>query len=125
MQVGPDGAFYVMNYAGYFSTLNTTSIVRISYKGTCRPEVSISIADRIGPSGSLLEIQGSRVSVGALARSELKVRDMNGRTVYSERLQGTKEFDLAPMLRGKGGVYAVSLASGANVLSRKVVLDGL
>jgi glucose/arabinose dehydrogenase len=125
MQVGPDGAFYIMNYSGYFSTLNTTAIVRISYKGTCRPDVTISVADRIGPSGSLLEIQGSRVSVGAAAQSDLKVRDMNGRTVYSERLQGMKEFDLAPMLRGKGGVYAVSLASGANVLSRKVVLDGL
>jgi cytochrome c len=122
--VGPDGAFYAMNYAGYFSTVAATAIVRIEYKGTCRPDVTISVADRVGPQGSMLEVQGTRINVGSLAESDLLVRDMTGRTVFKERIKGLKEFDLAPALRGRAGVYAVTLAGGSSVLTRKVMIGG-
>jgi cytochrome c len=36
-QAGPDGALYVINYAGWFNSTSETSIQRISYHGPCRP----------------------------------------------------------------------------------------
>ena len=39
LQQGPDGALYVINYAGYFSATGQTSIVRIAYEGDCRPSL--------------------------------------------------------------------------------------
>ncbi|MDB5106541.1 MAG: hypothetical protein JWP91_4230 [Fibrobacteres bacterium] len=120
--VGPDGAFYVVNYSGYFSTVSTTAIVRIEYKGTCRP-VGIR-ADARAADGGLLDIRGSRLSVRAAWPSELLVRDMAGRTVYSERIAGASEVDLASLVNGKAGLYAVTLASGTSVLSRRVMVGG-
>lgn len=37
IEQGPDGALYVINYAGYFNATAQTSIVRIAYAGDCRP----------------------------------------------------------------------------------------
>ncbi len=39
VQMGPDGAMYVINYgsAGYFAFDQNTSIVKITYTGTCHP----------------------------------------------------------------------------------------
>lgn len=36
-QAGPDGALYVINYAGWFNANAETAIARIAYTGTCRP----------------------------------------------------------------------------------------
>ncbi|MDB5047126.1 MAG: cytochrome c class [Fibrobacteres bacterium] len=126
-QVGPDGAFYVVNYAGYFSTISTTAIVRIEYNGTCRPPVDNSIAIRrpMAPGGALMDVAGSRIAVRSELPSELKVTDMSGRSVFSQRTVGQQEFDLAPAVHGRAGLYAVTLATGSSVISRKVLLDGL
>jgi cytochrome c len=123
MLVGPDGAFYAMNYAGYFSTVAQTAIMRIEYKGSCRPvgiragEAKLALRDR-------LDIQGSRVSVRGQGVSELKVMDMAGRTVFSEAVNGEKVFELSSLMAGKAGLYAVSLSDGSSALSRKVLLAG-
>ena len=122
-QVGPDGAFYVMNYSGYFSTVSTTAIMRLEYKGACRPVGLKEVAAK-AVQGPRLEVQGSRLRVGSDGLSELSVRDVSGRTVYATSILGGKDFDLSPLLRGKTGLYAVTLKSGASVLARKVLLDG-
>lgn len=36
-QAGPDGALYVINYAGWFNANSETAITRIAYAGNCRP----------------------------------------------------------------------------------------
>lgn len=38
-QAGPDGAFYVLNYAGNYSTPLEAGLIRIEYTGDCRPTV--------------------------------------------------------------------------------------
>jgi cytochrome c len=43
MKFGPDGALYVINYAGWFSADAATSIQRIDYKGTCLPNTPNAI----------------------------------------------------------------------------------
>jgi hypothetical protein len=57
-------------------------------------------------------------------RSRLEVRDMAGRTVFAESVFGEKDFDPAPMARGRAGLYAVSHATEGARLTRKVFLDG-
>jgi cytochrome c len=37
LQIGPDGALYIINYAGWFNSSKSTTILRIDYMGTCRP----------------------------------------------------------------------------------------
>lgn len=73
-------------------------------------------------SKSLLDMAGSRLFVSPDLPADLKVIEMAGRVVLSERVSGRKEFDLAPAARGRAGLYPVTLTSGSSVLSRKVLL---
>jgi cytochrome c len=38
LETGPDGALYIINYAGWFNSNENTNIARIEYVGDCRPE---------------------------------------------------------------------------------------
>jgi cytochrome c len=37
MKFGPDGALYIINYAGWFSAASETAILRMEYTGSCLP----------------------------------------------------------------------------------------
>ncbi len=46
LKYGPDGALYIINYAGWFGADAATSIQRVDYNGAC---TSVGIASRPGP----------------------------------------------------------------------------
>ncbi len=59
MKFGPDGALYVLNYAGWFSAEASTSIQRIEYTGSCLPAATSTI--RFSPSDLQREAVRQRV----------------------------------------------------------------
>jgi cytochrome c len=122
-QVGPDGAFYAVNYAGYFSTVDATAIVRIEYNGTCRPPSAYSSAIAVpGKAEGGFSINGSLVSVGFEGESQLEVRDLGGRTWFSRRVQGGAALDLSGAFKARPGLYVVTLSSGRATYSKKALL---
>ena len=88
-QAGPDGAMYVVNYAGYRTVTVNTGIVRIEYTGTCRPalpklEKATGLA--ANPSSRLPDKEGVRefrrtLSVTFRGSHGVELRDLRGRAV--------------------------------------------
>jgi cytochrome c len=123
-KVGPDGAMYIINYAGNYGPSDQSSIVRIEYTGTCRPEVKPASALRAGRALEArdLSISGSEVAILREGISELRVWDPRGRILFKRVVLGGETIDLAGLMRNRPGVYGVTLAAGGGSLARKWVL---
>jgi cytochrome c len=124
-KLGPDGALYIMNYAGSYGPSDLSSIVRIEYTGICRPEVQPPVA--VNPGRRLMAhgftLSGSRIRVDLGGESRLSVRDAAGRLSYSRVVRPGDRFDLADEMRHRPGVYAVTLlADGAESAPELMVL---
>jgi hypothetical protein len=120
MQVGPDGAMYVINYAAWFGPATTTSIVRIDYTGTCRPVIATAIAPE--RPRALVKARGMVLEVEAEGAYTLLIGDVRGRTLASFRGEGSGRFDLAGLLGNRPGVYAAKVATSRGVSLQNVVL---
>ena len=127
MKMGPDGAMYVINYAGWFGPATTTSIQRIEYTGTCRPAVVTAIAPGNGPvtgsekdhglraSGMMVEVEGSGDHV-------LRIGDLRGRALATFTGSGPGRYDLSEKVGNRAGLYTARLTSGRNTVSKTVFL---
>ncbi len=98
-QTGPDGAFYFVNYAGYRDWTSKTGIVRVTYKGTCRPDVDLGpktvALTHIAAPGSMLRVDGARVSFQVPGHHILEVKDLAGRSLAAFRGEGYASYDLS------------------------------
>ncbi|MDB5106339.1 MAG: secreted glycosyl hydrolase [Fibrobacteres bacterium] len=123
-KVGPDGAFYLMNYAGNYNSVTATAIVRIDYTGTCRPDVTPPTSRRtirlLRPES--LRIEGLRVRVHPDAEAVLRVWDVNGRVWLEETMSGPREYDLGRLLGRRPGLYGLTLSSDQGSLVRKMLV---
>jgi cytochrome c len=93
MEMGPDGALYVLNYSGYRSTTPTSGILRIAYTGSCRPAV-LPVAfgrDLRAPS---IRLSGGRVNISSGGPHRAEIRDLSGRLVWSRQGRGPAVYDL-------------------------------
>jgi cytochrome c len=134
-KVGPDGAFYLMNYAGNYGPSDATAIVRIEYTGTCRPEIQPPVALRQGrgqgpfASGGSVDpegaggfsLAGSQAVILQPGPSELRVCDPAGKTVFARRVRGGERVELKG-LGCKSGVYAVVWSDGRSMTTRMTAL---
>lgn len=124
IEQGPDGALYVINYAGYFNATAQTSLVRISYTGSCRPALPklektpgsglrrYARADRGTGTEThtlgwdrRLRLRPGTVSVEAFA--------MDGKRAWSGRPDAGKEWIAVPERLGRG-VFQVRMRNGAS-----------
>jgi hypothetical protein len=112
-QAGPDGAFYLANYgAANFATGSNTSIVKISYKGTCRPtdlkleKVPVGIHTR----GMVTTPSGWLINLGT-SRSILVPGGVQGLQLYD--LSGKKVWDSGHLKTGESFWLPAQLPSGA------------
>ena len=123
MQIGPDGALYVVNYAGYRTVTANTSIVRIEYTGSCRPADITGVMARSGaaPGPRLDVLPGGELSVGVAATGAftLEVLDIRGRSVASRSGKGESRLRLEEVRNP--GVYILRAVSADGVASRKIV----
>jgi cytochrome c len=93
---GPDGALYVVNY-GFenFTTGNNTSIMKISYTGTCRPatpklETPVGIAESrsdLSPrrTGYLINLGAGNLIKVPYGMAGIELYDISGKQVWSLR----------------------------------------
>jgi cytochrome c len=123
-QVGPDGAFYAVNYAGYFSTVDNTAIVRIEYKGTCRPisKYSTSLASNQSRISEKWSVKGLSVQVWIGKESVLEVRDLAGRSLFNHRVRVDGEYALPEGFKQRPGLYLVSLITGTERQTKQAFL---
>lgn len=113
-KVGPDGAFYIINYAGFYGPSDATTIVRIEYTGTCRPPIvpPVSIYEEgMRPRSGGLEFKGSRIGILVEGGVELRITDMRGKPVRSLRVGVGTSFPVSG-LGLAAGLYAALLVDG-------------
>jgi cytochrome c len=122
MEMGPDGALYVMHYGGYRTNSAATGIFRIEYRGTCRPG-SVSLAFRrereARPSAARLE--GSLLHVLPAGAHRVEVRDASGRLVWSRLGRDAAVYDLADAATSAGGIRILSVTAAGERFVRKLV----
>lgn len=128
-QTGPDGAFYVVSYAGYRTSTSATAIIRIDYNGTCRPalpklETPSAIASArtgagIGPEIGLLPGRELSLAVKSAGPFALRLRDLSGK-VLAER-GGTGSMHVTFGEARAAGVYLVTVAGREGSRTLKLV----
>lgn len=126
-QQGPDGALYVLNYGGYFSSTAATALVRLEYHGSCRPESVTGLAEPQRLGRTSLEAFGFTLAVEDAGEHRLQVADLRGHVLAEFRGSGQARYDLAPSLGGRPGLYAVRLETRTKTrseISSRMVLLG-
>jgi glucose/arabinose dehydrogenase len=90
LQLGPDGALYYLNYAGWASTSPQTRIGRLEYTGSCRPSTPVPVLPTaIGPKPATGYGLVAPVLAGGLLRLPAGYRgvelfDLSGKSVFRE-----------------------------------------
>ena len=121
MQMGPDGALYIMNYAGWFGPATGTGIVRIEYTGACRIPVGIGQAP-IAPAQRGFRTMGWTVAVASTGAHALDLADLRGRSVASFHGEGPALHDAAAVPGIRAGAYIATLRTASGSESRRIVL---
>ncbi len=121
MKMGPDGALYVIQYAGWFNAGTTTGILRIDYSGTCRPELPTAVVPSLMRNPGFRSM-GMSIDITAPGHHALRVSDLRGRCLADFGGEGAHRYDLAAVLAHRGGTYLVRLETSRGTESRRVVL---
>ncbi|MDB5047401.1 MAG: hypothetical protein JWO30_472 [Fibrobacteres bacterium] len=117
-QTGPDGAFYFVNYAGYRDFTSKTGIVRIVYKGTCRPTTTNAFSKPAWVDRDV-QLLGSVVSISAAGSHTLQVKDLAGRLLESRSGRGRASYDLAGIRNA--GLCVVTVATEQGSFAWKMI----
>ncbi len=120
LNMGTDGALYVINYAGYRTTSAATGLYRVEYRGTCRPSTPI-LPDLRAGARNLLELRGLEVSVLTSGNHSLEVRDLQGKTVAFRQGKGQARYSFSDLKTP--GVYLLNFSSAEGKAARKLVKD--
>jgi cytochrome c len=126
VQGGPDGALYVVNYNGWYTTVPTTSIGRFEYNGTCRPtepklERAVGVGVTYVPDKNLpgVQIEGLSVTIGNSGMHKVRLLDLSGKELSVQTGSGIARYAL-PVTAG-AGMRIVQVQTTAGVVSRRVV----
>jgi cytochrome c len=90
-EIGPEGALYVLEYGGFFSSTTSTRISRMEYTGKCLPDQPLAAAPRPrfdGPRAALfasLDAALSREVVLPPGISGFRLYDLAGHSVWEYR----------------------------------------
>ncbi|MDB5106614.1 MAG: hypothetical protein JWP91_4303 [Fibrobacteres bacterium] len=118
-QAGPDGAFYIVNYAGSRSTTKETGIMKIEYTGPCLPKDGPSalhpreealMGTEVTDDGIVFRLPGAHV---------VKVLDVAGRLADLRIGSGPARYAFAGIR--KPGVYVLTVSTGQGRFTRKIV----
>ncbi len=104
---GPDGALYLVNYAGFLGSTLETSLLRIEYAGDCQRAVSSTRTQLFSP--SLFSLIGHKLLVTYKEPYRLMIRDIQGNIKFEENTQTNKEYDLRHITNKLSGVLFVSI----------------
>jgi cytochrome c len=120
LKLGPDGALYVINYAGWFGAASTTGIVRVEYAGSCRTPVGVE--PRRETLRGAFRAYGRTLEVTVAGAHDLTLSDLNGRAVAAFRGEGAARYDLSPALAGRAGTFLAVLETPSGRETRRIVI---
>ncbi len=121
---GPEGALYVLNYDGWYSTIDP-GVARVDYIGPCKPAVQINsrkadpkIDFDISLTSSMLRVRESgKHTFGIFTLSGQAVYEVSGKPGAEYRLR-----DLGRALNLKTGLYTIRVATLRGAYTRIVAL---
>jgi hypothetical protein len=118
MEMGPDGALYVLHYGGYRTNSAATGIFRVEYRGTCRP-TSVPVAFHRERSGAeLARLRGMRLEVSSVGTHRVQVRDLSGKIVWSREGSGNVQYDLRGSISRPAVHFLTVTAKGESFVRR-------
>lgn len=97
LDMGPDGALYVINYAGYRTTTARTGILRIEYRGSCKSTVNLAEQAAPAPTEAGMVFDGRQLRVTSKGHHFAMVRDLAGRMIWRGQGSGEAVYDLGAM----------------------------
>jgi hypothetical protein len=119
---GPDGAIYVIMYHGWHTATTGTHIGRIEYTGTCHPDIASFLSPEPNVrAGVALKADLQSVSIRTEFRSMLQIHDSQGREVFAATQIGAREYRLGKLLKGRKGMYLVTLKWDLGSTSIKLI----
>jgi len=118
-QVGPDGAFYIVNYAGSRSTTKESGILRIEYTGTCLPKDGPSSLQPLPEKAMGMEITDVGITFNLPGAHVAKILDVEGRLVDLHIGSGPARYAFSGLR--KSGVYVLTASTGLGRVTRKIV----
>jgi cytochrome c len=90
LQIGPEGALYYLNYAGWASTTSQTKIGRLEYVGTCQPATPVAVLPTTGVRNLAVgkhlmapSFAGGTLSLPAGYKG-VELYDLSGKMVFSK-----------------------------------------
>lgn len=119
-RIGPDGALYVLNYSGYYTT-DRPAVERLGYSGTCSLEPNTGLQSP-RPSKPDIVRKASRIAV--LASHEITLRDLNGQILYQKLVDGAADYSFAELrreVRLPQGVGLLTLRTENSLFTEKMV----
>jgi glucose/arabinose dehydrogenase len=125
-QAGPDGAFYIVSYAGYRTVTASTGIIRIDYMGACRPalpklETSTFVNGNSemaghGPQVALLPGREFSIEVKSTGVFALRLLDLSGRLLAFRTGTGNMRIVLGEVRPVGVCILAVSGPEGSRTM---------
>jgi len=120
---GPDGALYILNYDGYYSTGNP-AIVRVEYIGNCIVQ-TLPVEDNF-ERNKLPEMNqlGKSLSINSATKFKIAIYKLNGERVFFESGRGQAEFYLPKIKSAQGlhkGLYLVVLSNVNGKITQKII----
>lgn len=119
---GPDGALYILNYDGFYTTINP-GITRVDNLLSCSPGPISIAAARAGGAWATLEFNSLRIRDPGI--HEVKLYDRSGRLVLKRQGTGKAEYDLSDLARKRGlgrGAFLLKARTGSGELKARISL---
>ncbi len=122
IKVGPDGAMYILNYDGYYSTMNP-SVARVTYTGSCVVVASVAVKPKITEPEVEFSVTQNDFWIGEQGPHEFSLYDLQGHRLVRLLGTGPTQYsfaDLHSRYQLKAGIYLARLQTTRGTLFRKI-----
>lgn len=123
MEYGPDGALYILNYDGFYSTVNP-GVVRIDYVGSChlpvKPEPSAVLPEK----DFSIRLSQAGLFVGEAGTHEMDLHDLAGKRILSRKGGQGAHYSFRDLRPGAGEpvIHIVRVKTKRGLFLRKIAL---
>jgi cytochrome c len=119
---GPDGAFYILNAAGRYTTTINTGIVRLEYHGDCRPGPTAIKERKQQHKHIQVFLGGHHLQISEGSHHTLKLFDVAGGHLLEQHGQGSQYYNLFSLLGTdrEPGLYILQVHTQNGVFTGKV-----
>jgi DNA-binding beta-propeller fold protein YncE len=122
---GKDGALYILNYDGYYHSAINPSVVRVTYKGSCKVPLGPDPATTSVRPYRKIRVDPHGIRVGEEGPHTVSLFDLAGHRVWSLGGTGSQEYRLSE-IRAQGslppGLYLAQVKTGSGVFARRISL---